>query len=266
MTASKELLIDLQEKYEKTETLITEDSKLDPPNEPYKSHYAAKAILLELEENIKNHIETLKTIDKPDENEIQRFIFILGHISVDLGRVFNFTEETSVAEKYLNESIDLFSQYESHPSAVCAYLSALNENGILWMNRVKTEKSKEFLVKAEVVYNLFKETKLVPLTIHDLFNHRDEKAMNGSVILEKLNTLTLFYLAQVFGSLGNLEKSAVYCHTTLRKQLLQNDFEPIDWALNAATLSQYFCTNNRFTEVCVKSKLMRFKFSISIFN
>lgn len=252
MTASKELLTDLREKYEKTEKLITEDSKSDPPNEPYKSHYAAKAILLELTENIKNHIETLKTSDTPDEDEIQRFKFILGHISVDLGRVFNFTEETSTAEKYLNESIDLFSQYESHPSAMCAYLSALNENGILCMNRGDTQKSKEYLIKADNIYNLFNETKLVPLTIHDLFNHRDEEVMNGGKILEKLNTLTLFYLAQVFGSLGNLEKSAVYCHTTLKKQLLQNDFEPVDWALNAATLSQFFCTNNRFTEVCIE--------------
>lgn len=253
MTASKEVLTDLREKYEKTEKLITEYSKLDPPNEPYKSHYAAKAILLELAEITKNHIETLKTSDThEDENEIERFKFILGHISVDLGRVFNFTDETSIAEKYLNESIDLFRQYESHPSAVCAYLSALNENGILWMNRGETEKSKDVLLKAEVAYNSFKETNLVPHTIHDLFNHRDEEAMNGATILEKLNTLTLFYLAQVFGSLGNLEKSAVYCHTTLKKQLLQNDFEPVDWALNAATLSQFFCTNNRFTEVCVQ--------------
>lgn len=254
MTSSKELLTDLREKYEKTEKLITEDSKSDPPNEPYKSHYAAKKLLLELEENIKNHIETLKTSVTPDENEIQRFQFILGHIFVDLGRVFNFTEETSTAEKYLNESIDLFGQYESHPSAVCAYVSALNENGILWMNRAETEKSKEFLVKAEIAYDSFNETKLVPLTIHDLFNHRDEEAINGAKFLDKLNTLTLFYLAQVFGSLGNLEKSAIYCHTTLKKQLLQNDFESVDWALNAATLSQFFCTNNRFTEVCITLK------------
>lgn len=45
-------------------------------------------------------------------------------------------------------------------------------------------------------------------------------------------------------SLGDLHKSANYCHQTLKRQIDYNDYEPIDWALNAATLSQYFFTKN----------------------
>lgn len=256
MSDSKELLTDLKEKYEKSTKLIIEESKLDPQNEPYKSHYAARDILLELAQNIKNYVESANDESSPAE-VIQNFKFILGHINVDLGRVYNFTEEVTTADKYLNETIESLSEFKLHPSAICAYLNALNENGILWMNRSDTEKAKEFLVNAETVYDAFKETKQTPLAIQDLFDICDKSGTKfGEKSLEKINCLTLFYLAQVFGSLGDLEKSAVYCHTTLKKQLNLGDFDSIDWALNAATLSQYFCTNNRFTEVSCLIKIL----------
>lgn len=248
MTISKELLNDLEEKYKKTEILIVEKSKLDPETEPFKSHYEAKDILVELARTLKNHIE------QKDENvtseDIETLHLILAHITVDLGKVHNFTEELSTGEKYLNDALDLLKDRETHPAAICAILSVLNESGILWVNRGDTEKAKTFLTNAETIYDTFKESKLEPLSIHDLFNgNSSSENGQGEKLLEKLNVMTLFYLAQVFGSLGDLGKSAVYCHTTLKKQLLQDEYEPIDWALNAATLSQYFCTNDRYTEV-----------------
>lgn len=244
MPIANELLTDFKEKYEKTEKLITESSKLDPPDEPFKSHYAARAILLNLSIDLRNAIETHQS-----DEDILILKYILGHINVDLGKIYNFTEEISTAEKYLNESIDLLIGFSAQPAAVCAYLNALNEIGIIWMNRGEAEKAKEFLIKAENAYNTFKTENLKPISIQDLFDGSSEGNENGEKILEKVNVLTLFYQAQVFGSLGDLEKSAVYCHTTLKKQLKSGDYEPIDFALNAATLSQYFCTNGRFTEV-----------------
>lgn len=254
MTISKELLNDFEEKYKKTEILIIEKSKLDPETEPFKSHYEAKDILVELARNIKNHIE--QKDDNVTSDDIETLQLILAHVTVDLGKVHNFTEELSTGEQYLNEALDLLKDRETHPAAICAILSALNESGILWVNRSDTEKAKSFLIKAETFYDTFKASELEPLSIHDLFNqynHEDSKSKNGQgeKLLEKLNVMTLFYLAQVFGSLGDLGKSAVYCHTTLKKQLLQDEYEPIDWALNAATLSQYFCTNDRYAEVCI---------------
>lgn len=55
-------------------------------------------------------------------------------------------------------------------------------------------------------------------------------------------------MAQIIGTMGDLHSSAIYCHTTLKRQLEYDDYEPIDWALNSATLSQYFFANNRYTE------------------
>jgi KIF-binding protein len=79
----------------------------------------------------------------------------------------------------------------------------------------------------------------------DLFATTDKKG-DGDEKLEKTHTLTLYYLAQVYGTLGQQLKSALYCHNTLKRQLESKDFDSIDWALNAATLSQFFATHNGF--------------------
>lgn len=248
MALTKEFFNDLKEKYEKTEVLIIEKSKLDPPTEPFKSHYEARDILLDISKTIKQKMESPGNNDATDD--FQRLQQILIHIIVDLGKIYNFTDEVSTGEKYLNEALELAKNRETEPAIICAALSAMNECGIMWMNRGETEKARDLLVNAETSCNTFKEKKLDPLSIHDILS-RNSKSENGrgEKLLEKINVLTLFYLAQVFGSLGDLEKSAIYCHTTLKRQLIDGEFEPIDWALNAATLSQYFCTNNRYTEV-----------------
>lgn len=244
MPTSKEFLTDLKEKYELTEILVTEKSKLDPQDEPYKSHYEAKDILLQLEQTMKNHMK------EGNDDKDQTIQFILARIIVDLGKVHNFVDELSTGEQYLNEALDSVKGQETHPSAICSVLSALNESGTLWMNRGDTEKAKNYLVDAETFYNTFKESKAAPLSIYDVFDgNATSEDGKGEKLLEKHNVMTQFYLAQVFGSLGDLEKSAIYCHGTLKKQLLLSEYEPIDWALNAATLSQYFCTNDRYSEV-----------------
>lgn len=248
MQIPKEVLSDLKEKYLEAEKLIEEESKFDPPTEPFRSHYLAKDILVELQNNIKNSMQS--SDDRNPADDQLKFKFILGHVIIDLGKICMFTEEISTAERYLQDGIDLLSEYNLHPSGVCAYLNGLNQIGILWTNRSDVPKAKDFLIKAEQIYDDFKLLNISPHTIYDLFGTKDEiEKGKGDKMLDKINTLTLFYLAQIFGSLGDLQKSAVYCHTTLKKQLLLHDYDSIDWALNAATLSQYFCTNCRYKEV-----------------
>lgn len=257
MTISKEILSDLKDRYVESEKLIEEDSKHDPQTEPYRSHYAARDILHELLNNIINAMKTLETSDRTDD--VEKYQFILAHIKIDLGKIAMFVEETTTAEKHLQEGIDLLTEHTVHPAGICAYLNGLNQIGILWTNRSDVPKAKTFLDKAEETYTAFKASAASPLTIYDIFGTDDEiEPGKGATLLEKINTLTFFYLAQVNGSLGDLQKSAIYCHTTLKKQLDMNDFESIDWALNAATLSQYFCTTQRYKEVCT------FSFSLNI--
>nr|XP_040025198.1 KIF-binding protein-like [Gasterosteus aculeatus aculeatus] len=47
---------------------------------------------------------------------------------------------------------------------------------------------------------------------------------------------------------GETERAATYCHSTLQRQLQLNHFSPMEWALNAATLSQYYITKGLYME------------------
>lgn len=61
----------------------------------------------------------------------------------------------------------------------------------------------------------------MPVDVFSLFSTPDscQPQTKSDSPLEKVHTLTLYYLAQVYGTLGNPLKSAIYCHNTLRRQL-----------------------------------------------
>ena len=61
-----------------------------------------------------------------------------------------------------------------------------------------------------------------------------------------LVTHPYYYLAQVHGQLGNPGKSAEFCHETLARQLRAAAYQPIDWATNAAVLSQFYLHRGNF--------------------
>lgn len=247
MTITKEQLTDLKEKYEKAEKLVEEDSKHDPETEPFKSHYAARDILVELQNNIKNILANYESTD--EDEDVCTYRYILGFIYKDTGRICVWAEELAAGEIYLKNCIELLEPYRLRPECINAYLGALNQIGILWSIRQDATKSNEYLAKSESVYAEFKELCQSPMTIYDIFGTRDEVEIGkGANVLEKTHTLTLYYLAQIIGTLGDLDKSADYCHVTLRRQLEYDDYETIDWSLNAATLSQYYFKENRNTE------------------
>lgn len=80
-----------------------------------------------------------------------------------------------------------------------------------------------------------------------LFGVQEENEVTSEETVEKLHTLTLYYIAQIYGSLEMYMESAIYCHSTLCRQLEHKDFDSIDWALNAATLSQFFMEKGVFS-------------------
>lgn len=247
MTISKEKLSDYKEKYEEAENLVEVDSKHDPPTEPFRSHYKAMDILIEMQNNLKN---LLNDLPEDEDHESRRLLlYILGFVYKDSGRVCVWTQELSNGEKYLMKCIELLEPYKMNAECINAYLGALNQIGILWSNRNDAPKSKEYLDQADKLFNDFKASSKIPFTIYDIFGSKDEiEHGKGMDMLEQTHTLTLYYLAQILGALGDLHKSAALCHRTLQRQLEFNDYEHIDWALNAATLSQYFFQNNRNTE------------------
>lgn len=179
------------------------------------------------------------------------FLFpaMLGAVYLYLGMVSIDTEEISTGEKHFEKCREVIEKYETKPEFIMITLNMYNQFGILWSQR-EPETSKMFLEKAEQLYKDFKSSGEVPVHISDLFQTNLE-VQNSELpwkILEKIHTLTLYYLAQIFGTLKDALKSAVYCHRTLQRQLEMEDYDPIDWALNSATLSQFFMEKNGFKQ------------------
>ncbi|KAF5296963.1 hypothetical protein FQR65_LT10115 [Abscondita terminalis] len=244
MTITKESYGDLQEKYEKVKKLIEEDSKLDPANEPYLSKYNAKQLLIGMKANIENLLRS----QTPNTKEHIKLTAMLGTTLLYLGRISIETEELSLGEKHLKKCLDVITPYEMEPEVILVTLNLLNEFGYYWSER-EPEQSKGYLEKAKEMYKEFKQNEITPIDIHDLFQVNPE--LNSELSfknLEKVHTLTLYYLAQIYGALGDSLRSAMYCHTTLKRQLQIDDYNLIEWALNAATLSQFFMEKNGFKQ------------------
>ncbi|XP_015585623.1 KIF1-binding protein homolog [Cephus cinctus] len=241
----KEVLVDFQEKYMKVRKLLDEYSKQDPESEPYKSKYSAMEILKEMRTKIVHILD--KNLTKEQEHTITTMLAILW---LNLGIVSVDTEDLASGEEQLTNCIDLLNEWELQPECILPILSALNQLGILWSQRDQPTKSKVFLERAEGIYKDYIAQKNFhhPINMAKLFNATEEEEPDAMEILEKLHTLTLYYLAQIYGALKDHLKSAVYCHMTLRRQLNDKDLDQVEWALNAATLSQFFMEKGGFCQ------------------
>ncbi|CAD0200010.1 unnamed protein product [Chrysodeixis includens] len=238
--SAKEIFNDFNENYGKVRKLLDEDSKNDPEHEPYVSKYKAKNILVGMRDSLKN----ILGIETPvDEIALHA---MLGTVLLNIGIIDMETEELTASEKVLSEAVELLVPNASKPEIVIVLIYVCNNLGILWSNREEPGKAKTYLLNSKELYENFKCTMQLPLPIEQIVSPAGDSPIGDIMILEKAHTLTLYYLAQVYGALKENLKSAVYCHVTLRRQLQYNNYEPIDWALNSATLSQFFAEQNGF--------------------
>jgi hypothetical protein len=249
---SNDELVTLQEQYEKVKKLLDEESKTDPPTEPYRSKYKARSILNEMKSTLSNTLEDsnpTEPIDSHDEPKI-KVVAMLGTVLLNLGMTSYETEEISTSEEQLNNCVALLMPYARFPTCIITLMKALNQLGIIWSERDDSTKSLVNLNKCELLYKDYNDTSRLewphPVSASELFNMSIPEDPEEQ--LEKTHTLTLYYLAQVYGVLGKQLRSAVYCHNTLKRQLESKSYDPIDWALNAATLSQFFAAHNGFEE------------------
>ncbi|CAG9579010.1 unnamed protein product [Danaus chrysippus] len=238
--SDKEFINDFKENYAKVRKLLDEDSKNDPENEPYLSKYRAKEILNNMRDALSRISNTNTSLDKIKLDSM------LGAVLLNIGVIDMETEELTSSETILREAEDLLTPNSSRPEIVITLINIENNLGILWSNRDEPGKAKTFLLKAKSIYEDFKCTLQMPLPIESIISNTCEIAAGDFMILEKAHTLTLYYMAQIYGSLKENLKSAIYCHVTLRRQLQYSDYEPIEWSLNSAALSQYFAEQNGF--------------------
>ncbi|XP_033004883.1 KIF-binding protein isoform X2 [Lacerta agilis] len=209
----------LCEKFRSAVNLSYVESKKDPETEPYRSKYSARELL----EGIKQQLGSEEAEGSPggaagaDERERQRAV-ALAAVEYELGVNHTDTQEYSAGEEHLVKCAQLLEPHRLSRECVSLYIQAQNGNPPL-------DSSEHFMDE---------EGKLTD--------------QERSKRFEKVYTHTLYYLAQVYQHLELIEKAAQYCHTTLKRQLEYSGYYPVEWALNAATLSQYYLTKQCFME------------------
>jgi tetratricopeptide (TPR) repeat protein len=223
------------EQFKKTIHLSKEASKNDPEDEPYKSLYEAREILSNLR---------VKICDFLNENPQNKDLFLAtACLDLHLGCNYADTDETSTGEECLSKVLKSLEDMKLDERAVCIYLHALNHLGVVWCSRNRYDKAKDYLDQAEQLFHQFKrDIGDTPKQADEFFTKPDgdeqERYRKRMRKFESILTHTLYYKAQVLAKVGEDKLSAQYCHTTLRRQLDSHDYDPTDWALNAATLSQ----------------------------
>lgn len=261
MTITKEAYVDLQEKYGKVIKLIKE---VDPEETPYVSKYLAKQELISMKASIEELLrkttdnkskEHLKLVGMYDSSLIHT-VFIINIFTAMLGAVYYYlgsisvdVEELSNARKFLDKCKEIIEPYKQTPEVVQIAQLMYNQLAILTAEN-EPQDALTHITEAKNVYENFKTTHELAVDVSDLFvanieGYDVEKAIHN---YEKNYTLTLYYLAQIYGVLKDSVKSSVYCHVTLQRQLEYDDYDPIDWALNSATLSQVFMGKNGFKQ------------------
>ncbi|XP_002737383.1 KIF-binding protein-like [Saccoglossus kowalevskii] len=242
MAASMDNLLGSEEiaKFDKARKLSEE---IDPETQPYKSKYEAREILLDL----KSTVQALLN----ENEEIDDVKFMLATLEYQLGLNFIECEELSSGEEHLNKCLLLLKDNKANTKCISTVLASLNQLGILWSARSEFEKSFKFFQSAESLYKDYcHNSDTAPYSLNELFLSDDDRLSEHQrhLHMEKLHTLTLYYLAQIYGKLDDKDKSAMYCHTTLQRQLETKQYDAIDWAVNCATLSQYYLTADNFTQ------------------
>lgn len=225
-----------REKFLSSKSLLKE-SKNDPPENPYKSKYEARDILSNL----------LCDLERQWKKEDDVYTSVIwGILKYELGVIALETEEYSTGCDHLTECWEVLKELSMKPEASLLVLNVLNQLGILWSGRGEPSNALTFLLEAEKIYNNYKANCAVcPCESDDMF--RDEIIYSENwEPYEKTFTLTLYYLAQVYEHLNESEKSAKYCHMTLKKQKEHNVYDEKEWSINCATLSQYYIQEKMF--------------------
>uniref|UniRef100_A0A669D257 KIF-binding protein n=1 Tax=Oreochromis niloticus TaxID=8128 RepID=A0A669D257_ORENI len=229
------------DKFTNAQNLTEIESRNDKENDPFRSKYKARELLREIYCSLKNF----------EAGEAGLRAARLGAVEYYLGVNHVDTEELSAGQEHLMNCMKLLERCRVSSPNVSLFIQVRNQLGILWAGRDETETAQGFLETAESIYQRYmKEDGSPPTDMTEYFAAEENLLTHQERIkrFELAYTHTMYYLAQVYKNLGQTERAATYCHTTLQRQLQLNQFTPMEWALNAATLSQYYITKGRYME------------------
>jgi len=211
----------------------------DDPAEPFKSKYAGRAML---KNALSRAEEFAMKADEIDEN-LSKVRLAQATLHYYIGQVSMEVEEPTEAEKEFAFVLDILNLEPVSPANMNLRLTVHNILATLWSGRQQHEKAHTLLDKAKELHAEYVHSdSLPPHTLDEVFMDESFTSEERNTMFEKSYTNTLFYLAQIFGVQGDNKQAAAHCHITLQRQLESDDFEPLDWSLNCATLSQYYVT------------------------
>ncbi|XP_061881935.1 KIF-binding protein [Entelurus aequoreus] len=265
------------DKFNNAQTLTDVESRNDPENDPFRSKYKARDLLREIQCSLKSFEAGEGEEDsgaeggdqRPSEQPVDGLLEDLFERGLDgdspaglatarlaaveyyLGVNHVDTEELAAGQEHLMNCMKLLERCRVTTDNVSLCIHFRNQLGILWAGRDETEKAQEFLETAESIYlRYMKEDGSPPTDLKEYFTNNEKMLTHQerSKKFELAYTHTMYYLAQVYKNLGQTERAATYCHSTLQRQLQLNQFSPMEWALNAATLSQYYITKGCYME------------------
>ncbi|KAI4830747.1 hypothetical protein KUCAC02_002363 [Chaenocephalus aceratus] len=269
------------DKFTNAQNLTVVESLNDPDNDPFRSKYKARELLREIYCSLKSFEagegeeersgETGESgeqlpVEAPVDGQTEEAFSQgfcgdspaglraakLGAVEYYLGVNHVDTEELSAGQEHLMNSMKLLGRCRVSSENVSLFIHARNQLGILWAGRDETETAQGFLETAESIYQRYmKEDGSPPTDMADYFSTEENQLTHQERTkrFELAYTHTMYYLAQVYKNLGETERAAIYCHSTLQRQLKLNQFSPMEWALNAATLSQYYITKDSIGEL-----------------
>ncbi|XP_029174183.1 KIF1-binding protein homolog [Nylanderia fulva] len=229
----------VKEKYQEVQVLTKEHEAKCDPNQLYERKCKAMEILTEI-------------LDVLTKETVCTVMIAITHLNI--GILQADMQDTEIAKEYFTRCINLLEEYKLTSEGILPAISANNQMGIVYAQQGLYQEAKDFLEQAESIYIKFtEEVRLDPVHMMTIMGIEEiEGDLCAKNILEKLHTLTLYYLAQVCRELDDKCNFALYCHRTLSKQLSQSkitqDLDYIEWALNAATISQYFIENDKFPQ------------------
>ena len=273
----------------KARELSEVQSKQDPETNPYKSKYEARKIikdaLADIEEQV--NVVDLDEIDVGDEacdedqNSEEHSLrmgvttrIMLGALEYELGINFIETEEVTTGEEHLESSLNYLAGGDGlSPLKVSLLIAIKCQIGIVWSNRSDHNKSLGYFQEAEKLFEEYKAKTGVPPLFHKDILLTEEKItaktlQEREAEFENQHTLTLYYIAQSYNNLGEREKSGKYCHITLLRQMETSQYESMDWALNCATLGQFYITKDmyNFARYCLACALKIGEEALDKFN
>uniref|UniRef100_A0A1A7WF54 KIF-binding protein n=1 Tax=Iconisemion striatum TaxID=60296 RepID=A0A1A7WF54_9TELE len=267
------------DKFTNAQNLTDVESRNDPENDPFRSKYKARELLREIYCSLKS-LEAgdgqedtdggdggdQRPTEQPVDDQKEEGVFSrgfsgdspagkraarLGAVEYYLGVNHVDTEELSAGREHLMNCMKLLERCGVSSENVSLFIHVRNQLGILWAGRDETEMAQGYLEKAESIYQRYtKEDGTPPTDMMEYFSAEENLLTHQERIkrFELAYTHTMYYLAQVYRNLGQKERAATYCHSTLQRQLQLNQFNPIEWALNAAALSQYYIPKGRYME------------------